>query len=161
MLGLLPARFIELGDKADFGYYKFMQKKQKNGEFFTEVKTFEKGQKMFDLLPKIVKLLVNANENVIIDDVLFSKKSLDKYLSALKPHKICLVGVYCNLKIMRQREILRGNRCLGLSENQSKFIHKDIEKTYDLTVDTTHTPPFELAKKILDFVIQKYLAGEL
>jgi chloramphenicol 3-O-phosphotransferase len=52
---------------------------------------------------------------------------------------------------MQEREILRGDRVIGLSNGQIDYVHAG-KREYDLTVDTAHTPPFTLAKDILTFV---------
>jgi len=153
IIALMPSRFIEFGDKADEGYYKFVSKKDKRGDTI-EIECTERGSKVFDMLPKFVKQLADLGENVTIDEVLVGKSQKDIYFETLKHHKIYFIGVYCDLEVMKSREVLRKNRHQGLSNAQFDVVHKNYENIYDLTVDTTNTPPFELANKILDFVNQ-------
>ena len=151
ILDLMPSRYTALGDKSKNSYCNFIPSKNERGKTIN-IECSEKGIKMFDMLPKFAKQLADLGENVIIDEVMVSKNQEDIYFETLKPHKICFVGVYCNLEVMQSREILRGDRCIGLSNAQFNIVHKGLEEKYNLTVDTTNTPPFELANKILEFI---------
>jgi chloramphenicol 3-O phosphotransferase len=151
LINMMPSKFVGFGEKADSGYYKLIAGKNEFGQTM-QVKIMPKGRKIFDLFPEIVKKLADSGENIIIDEVLFNKKMFDIYFEKLKSHKIFLIGIFCDLKIMQERELLRGNRCLGLSNYQFEFVHKNLKELYDLTFDTANSQPFELAQKILEAV---------
>ena len=53
---------------------------------------------------------------------------------------------------MQEREILRRDRCIGLSNDQIDRVHQDGLGFYDFKVDTTHCSAFQAARKILDFM---------
>lgn len=151
LIDLMPSRFVMFGDKSEVGYFKYTSDKNERGNAI-KIQCSEKGNKMFNMLPKFAKQIADLGENIIIDEVLIGKSQKDIYFETLQPHKIYFVGVYCDLDVMQSREILRGNRCVGLSNAQFDVVHKDYERIYDLKVDTTNTPTDKLAKKILDFV---------
>ncbi len=71
---MIPGRFIAFGDKTAEGYYKFTPGKNKRGDII-QIECFEKGAKMFDMLPRLAKQLADLGENVIIDEVLVNKSS--------------------------------------------------------------------------------------
>lgn len=151
ILDLMPSQYKALGDKSKNGYCGFIPSENERGETI-EIECSEKGSKIFDMLPKFAKQLADLGENVIIDEVLVSKSQKDIYYQTLKLHKIYFIGVHRDLEVMKSREILRGNRCIGLSNAQFDKVHENYKNIYDLTVDTTNTPPFELAEQILNFV---------
>ena len=103
-------------------------------------------------------VLADAGLHMIIDEVLLEDDPAEKetllmqYAHALKDHTLYLVQVVCPLKIMQEREILRGNRSIGLANHSASCAPKSIE--YDITVDTSHSSSFTLAESILDFIRQ-------
>ena len=52
---------------------------------------------------------------------------------------------------MQQREISRGDRAIGLSNDQIDRVHAGLRE-YDIKVDTTNNWAFEVAKQILSYV---------
>jgi chloramphenicol 3-O phosphotransferase len=57
-----------------------------------------------------------------------------------------LVGVYCLLEVLEQRERQRKNRTLGQARAQFEIVHKYC--TYDITVDTSRYSAAECAAQI-------------
>ena len=53
---------------------------------------------------------------------------------------------------MQEREILRRDRCIGLSNDQIDRVHQGVLNSYDFKVDTTAISPFEAARQILKFI---------
>jgi len=132
-------------------YLKFLPGKNEHGPTM-RVETGPEASKLFGLMPKFAEMLASEGNNLIIDEVLLDNKNLINYAHQLSEHDIYYIGVFCDLNIMREREILRGDRALGLSADQITRVHKDISGNYDLEVDTTNSSPFELAKTILEYV---------
>jgi len=62
------------------------------------------------------------------------------------------IGVFCDLAVMQEREVLRRDRCIGLSNDQIDRVHQGVLNSYDFKVDTTATSPFEAARLILKFM---------
>src|SRR5437764_600381 len=116
-----------------------------------EMKVSPYATSVFSSLPKIVKLLADNGLNVIFDECNFYKELIDNYKILFSDHNFLMVGVTCNLATMEEREILRGDRVLGMA----KIFHrneKNFQYSYDLIVDTTQQSPFFNAKKILEFM---------
>lgn len=114
----------------------------------------EKGHlsdQLFGALPDLAKLLANKGNNLIIDEVLLDEESLKNYVHALQDHTVYFVGVFCDLKTMQEREISRGDRAIGLANDQLQRVHAGIRE-YDFKVDTTALSPFSVAQQILDFM---------
>ncbi len=61
------------------------------------------------------------------------------------------VGVSCDVDELVRREAARGDRFLGFASGTSAVVHQGM--TYDLTVDTTASPPEVLARQIYHAVI--------
>ena len=86
--------------------------------------------------------------NVLLDHVL--PPAGWKYLAEdLVEFSVFLVGVHCSLPELQARELLRGDRPVGLAASQVSAIHRDTE--YDFTVDTSESSPGECASAVFDW----------
>jgi len=137
-------------DKGDAGYFSFIPGKNDRGPMM-RVETGPKGDQLFGLMPDFENLLATRGNNLIIDEVLFGDIYLKSYIKTLQNHIVYFVGVFCELPVMQEREILRRDRSIGLSNDQVDRIHKGLRQ-YDLIVDTTNASPFEVSKQILAFL---------
>jgi len=81
----------------------------------------------------------------------FGEEGLKRYATALSEEKAYLIGVMCDLPALQERELLRGDRALGLGRDQIARVHI-LKHFYDLTVDTTRASAFECAQEILKFI---------
>ncbi len=149
-IDILPERYWGVGDMASKGYFKFIPGENCHGPTMS-VQKGEKGNQVFSLLPKIADLFLQEGNNVIIDEVLLDDKSLEGYIEALAPHVVYFVGVFCSLSTMQKREIQRGDRLLGLSNDQVDRVHAGLRE-YDLTIDTTSLLPEMGVDSILKFM---------
>lgn len=118
----------------------------------SRVETKPKGTALFGTMPDLAKLLADREHNLIIDEVLFNDEALKKYAQSLRNHTVYYVGVFCDLDRMQEREILRRDRHLGLSNDQINRVHMDLKSHYDFKVDTTSISPFKSAEAILAYV---------
>lgn len=132
-------------------YLKFIQGENECG-MKVRVETQPKGSDLFNAMPDFAKLLSDKGHNIIIDEVLLEDKQLQQYAQKLSGHAVYLVGVFCDLQVMQEREILRRDRCIGLSNDQFDRVHLGLRANYDLKVDTTNTSSFEVARQILAYV---------
>ncbi|MBN1684356.1 MAG: hypothetical protein JW855_02845 [Gammaproteobacteria bacterium] len=66
-------------------------------------------------MPCLAKILADQGHHLIIDEVLFGHDLLKDYVNLLKSHTVYFIGVFCDLSIMQEREILRRDRVIGLS----------------------------------------------
>lgn len=132
-------------------YLKFISGKNEYGTTM-HVETGVEGEKLFSVMPKFAEILADNGSNIIIDEVLFEEETLKSYIRHLKNHIVYYIGVFCDLRIMQEREILRQDRCIGLSNDQINIVHQGILNSYDFKVDTTAISPFEAARLILKFI---------
>lgn len=81
----------------------------------------------------------------------FNDKQLKSYVDKLADHTVYFIGVKCDLAIMQEREYLRRDRALGLSNDQFYRVHTGMRE-YDFTVDTSNSSVFEVTKEIITFI---------
>ena len=146
----MPERYIAFGDRTENGYFSFDPGTNNHGATI-HVNTKTNGKKIFSLMPKIACMLADQGNNIIIDEVLFGDDILKLYAKELSSHTSYFMGIICDLVTMQQREILRGDRAIGLANDQIDLVHVGYRK-YDLKIDTTNQSPFAASKLILDFI---------
>ncbi len=105
--------------------------------------------KLFSVMPQFGEMLADSGNNLIIDEVLFDENALKAYAHHLKAHTVYYIGVFCDLAVMQEREVLRRDRRIGLSNDQMDRVHQGFLNSYDFKVDTTAISPFEAARRIL------------
>ncbi len=132
-------------------YFKCVPGQNERGPLM-QVEVQKNGRNLFGSMPKFAKTLVDQGNNLIIDEVLLNERSLESYAKYLKDHTVYYIGVFCDLTVMQEREILRGDRCIGLSNDQIDRVHQGALSLYDLKVDTTSISSFEAARLILKFM---------
>ncbi len=97
------------------------------------------------------RLFSDMGKNVLIDGILVERKELSPHyqqlVEILKNHPLDLVEVYCPLDICRKRNIMRGNRYEGQSDEQHALMAKNIK--YRLRVDTSIHSAAECADIII------------
>jgi chloramphenicol 3-O phosphotransferase len=132
-------------------YLKFIPGENPRGHTMA-VESGPKSKQLFGLMPKFANMLALEGSNLIIDEVLFGDSDLEAYVKSLSSHIVYYIGVFCDLNIMQEREILRGNRYIGLSNDQVDRVHQGSLCSYDFKVDTSHCSSFKAAHQILEFV---------
>lgn len=137
-------------DKEDAGYFHFVPGENEHGPTMS-VEAGPKGNLLFGLMPEFARLLADKGNNVIIDEVLFDDTHLKRYIKELVSHTVYFVGVMCDISVMQEREFLRRDRAIGLSNDQVTRVHQGMRK-YDLVIDTSLGNVFDRAKEIIDFI---------
>lgn len=132
-------------------YLKFISGQNEHGPTM-HVESGPEGVRLFNFMPQFAEMLAGAGNNFIIDEVLFDEHALKAYVKHLKDHTVYYIGVFCDLEKMQEREVLRADRCIGLSNDQIDRVHKGLLNSYDFKVDTTAISPFDAARLILKFV---------
>ena len=132
-------------------YLKFIPGQNERGPIM-HVESGAEGGKLFRVMPQFAEMLADRGNNLIIDEVIFDEEALKAYVQQLKGHTVYYIGVFCDLAVMQEREVLRRDRCIGLSNDQIDRVHQGVLNSYDFKVDTTATSPFEAARMILKFV---------
>ncbi|WP_375318520.1 chloramphenicol phosphotransferase CPT family protein [Candidatus Tisiphia endosymbiont of Oplodontha viridula] len=138
-------------DKVSTEYFTFVPGRNERGPTI-RVESGIKAEQLFGVMPDFANLLASRGNNIIIDEVLFDDSCLKSYIKTLSSYIVYFVGVFCDLSVMQEREILRGDRDIGLSNDQIDRVHASSLREYDLTVDTTSRTAFETAKQILEFI---------
>lgn len=145
---MMPYGMLGFGDLAKQGYSFEYEKnapapsiKIISGDF---AKKLESG------IAKTVKALASLNFNIIVDEVVLEEETMKKYITELDQELVYFVRIFCELKILQEREMLRNDRSWGLAYYQFHHIHNP-KFVYDLEIDTTSSSVFDLAKKILNF----------
>lgn len=93
-----------------------------------------------------VVALADAGNDLILDHVL-DASGLADYHAALSGHAVLTVGLHAPLEVLEVRERARGDRMPGLSRDQIEWVHAG--QHYDLTIDTSTTPPEACADRII------------
>jgi len=83
---------------------------------------------------------------VIVDHVL-SSDAWYYMLEDLVGFPVFIVGVFCSLDILIERELARGNRTIGLAKSQFDSIHAN--RHYDYIVDTSLSDALDCGNSIL------------
>lgn len=132
-------------------YLKFIPGQNERGPTM-HAESGSEGVKLFSGMPKFAEMLAAKGNNLIIDEVLFDEEALKAYVYHLKAYTVYYIGVFCDLEVMQEREVLRRDRCVGLSNDQIDRVHQGALNSYDFKVDTTAISSFEAARRILKFV---------
>lgn len=98
-----------------------------------------------------------VGRNVIVDHVLENSDWTVHCGNTLTPYRVLLVGVYCPIDVAMARESKRGDRPHGVAQYQFPIVH--INKSYDLTVDTSVLSPEQCADQIIHAIDQAQYAG--
>lgn len=152
---VMPSKYLPGGKLAHEGI-NFVSGNDENGYPITRVEVGDYGKKVGKLTRKISKYFVDDGHNIILDEVIWDQADLEYYFSLFKDHFLCYVTVNCDLTIIEEREMIRGDRSIGLARDQLPKIKKlDNYQKGNLTIDTTKISPFENAKLILAFFDKK------
>ncbi|QDH60937.1 AAA family ATPase [Pandoraea pnomenusa] len=88
-------------------------------------------------------------EAVIVDHVL-SADAWRYLLEDLSELPVLIVGVFCELDVLKGREATRGDRKIGLAASQFRSIHAN--RHYDYVVDTSSTNADECGRRVLEWL---------
>jgi chloramphenicol 3-O phosphotransferase len=96
-----------------------------------------------------VAAMARAGAGVILDEVFLSGGvAQERWKAALRGLPVLWVGVKCDPHVAAEREAARADRDPGMAMSQAHLVHQGV--AYDIEVDTTHTPPEECARIIMD-----------
>ena len=106
------------------------------------------GKSVFAMGIKLVQTILDCNLDTVIDEVIWDQNQMEKYNEIFSRHKTTFVRIKCKRESATEREILRGDREIGLANDQFDKV-ESLMWNYDLTIDTDVTKQFEVAKQIL------------
>ncbi len=89
----------------------------------------------------------DLGHDIIVDEVIFDRVCLDQYLLKLSNHTV-YVQVTCEYDVLLERERLRGDRVIGLANDQFDRL-QSYSYDYNLTVDTSCVSAIDNARQIL------------
>jgi chloramphenicol 3-O phosphotransferase len=94
-----------------------------------------------------VAAMVRAGSNVIIDEVLLrGADEQAEWQAVLDGLDVTWIGVHCDVDVAEARERARSDRAVSMARAQAANVHVGV--TYDGEVDTTSTPPDQLAAQL-------------
>lgn len=94
-----------------------------------------------------IAAMAERGNHMIVDDVFFDSEDTE-YRELLRQFDFRLIGLLAPLDVVRNRELARGDREIGLAQGQFERVHKG--RTYDLEVDTSQGPPDSVAREICE-----------
>lgn len=118
-----------------------------DGRQLISIRYGDVGRRMLAAACASVAELALKGCNVVVDEMLLDPDLLEDWLQALSGVEVHLVGVYCPVDVLEEREAARGNPA-GLARGHLRTVHAH-EARYDLRVDTSEVPAQELARKVL------------
>lgn len=146
---MMPPQYLGQGEKAHEGF-QFLTQEDEKGHL-THVRAGPYADALCNTSIDVIQLMANRRHDLVVDEVLFKEDTLERYVRALKNHTVYFIGIHCELDVLKEREIARGNRPLGVARALSHQVHRSTH-AYDLELNTTHTPPLDNAQHILNFI---------
>lgn len=104
-------------------------------------------RRFFAGMRQCIRALALTGNNVVVDDVLYSREIIAECVAALAGLPVLLVEVRCPLPEVARRERERGDRLLGLAAWQLPHIREGM--VYDLSVDTARDGPEDCAQRVM------------
>jgi len=106
----------------------------------------ETGRRLVSTMHHAIATAAGLGNDIIVDHVLVEEEWVNECAALFKGISAYLVGVYCPLEVLEQREQQRKNRTLGQARAQFEIVHKYC--IYDITVDTSRDPAAQCAAQI-------------
>lgn len=101
-------------------------------------------------LVKSVKALAETGHNVVVDIVFCGQKTYQEFNNELSELETLMVKVTCPIDKLKQREVDRGDRRIGLAESQLHNVHQGV--IYHLEINTDKSSPEQCAHKIFNML---------
>jgi chloramphenicol 3-O phosphotransferase len=146
ILDVIPDQYLYHGEKSRQGCHFSVDKNMYGRTASCHSGTY--GKKVLETRMKVAKTILNGDLNLIIDEVIWDVNEINAYYNALEGHPLIAVKVLCCRATAQEREFLRGNREIGLANDQfERFESMDLQ--YDIEINTDKMMSFEAAKQIL------------
>ncbi|EAQ29925.1 chloramphenicol phosphotransferase-like protein [Erythrobacter sp. NAP1] len=105
-----------------------------------------RGEALLSVMRQFVFNAADRRLDMIVDEVCHAREVRD-YRDGLVNHDLTVVKVHAPLDVVAAREKARGNRLIGLGQEQSTHLHDGID--YDEVIDTSSGSARELAAQLL------------
>ena len=146
VLSKLPAQWLDLGLNGGTGM------RSREGMWFEStgdglrLRVGSVCRQLLEVYHQWVATTVRAGVNVIVDDVVVDRATLESWLRTLDGLGPTWVAVRCGGEIAVRRERERGDRPIGMAAAQQDTIHHDID--YDFEIDTGVLCPAEALRAL-------------
>lgn len=94
-----------------------------------------------------VRELATRGHDLVIDNAITARYQAEHLIAALDGHDVLMVFAGCPEAVLRDRELARGDRRLGLASDQLAGVERWLQ--YDLRIDTSITSPEDAASSIV------------
>jgi chloramphenicol 3-O phosphotransferase len=145
-ISMIPQKYLSYGEKSQEGCY-FLKSQNSYGAAVS-CNSGPFGDLVFKTAIDVVKTMADNGLNIIIDEVIWSDERMCEYKKILIKHNVLFIKVFCERNSAQERELLRGDREIGLANDQIDKINL-MKFQYDLEINTDILSPFESAKKII------------
>ncbi len=150
-IDMLPSKYCGTNKTAHNGFFYEQHFATPSSAPIVTMTTGIIGDKITNLVPHIVLLIVRQGLNVIVDEVILDDYHFLQYVNLFHYLTVYSIGITCDLAVLEQRERDRHNRLPGLARGQLESIHTGI-RYYDLMLDTTHNDTMVIAENIINFM---------
>jgi chloramphenicol 3-O phosphotransferase len=101
-------------------------------------------------LQSTLRNVAASHFDIVVDLVLRDEEEIAACLAALSSRPTFVIGVWCPLEILEERERAREDRGNGMAREQ--FGHPAYKRDYAMRIDTSTVFPKEAARAIREFV---------
>lgn len=124
---------------------------------WSAITTLEKKKECFrhcvDNFHASLAILATRPYMLVVDQVFEQHEWFEACKNSLQNRKTYFIGIHCPLDVLETRELLRGDRRIGIAKGQFNNIH--LGKQYELELDSSVATPDECASTILQFVLKE------
>lgn len=149
---MMPGRYLGSEETAKEGFY-WKESYDNEGQKIIEIEIGSIGKRLRSGMYGSWVALLNAGNNLIVDDVNFGRDQVDVVKELLASYHSIFVGVKCELSELERREKRRGDRVLYTARAQYALVHRNV--IYDYEVDSTTFSTIECAKQIKNYLFTK------
>ncbi len=141
-------RFMGEGQESHLGY-QFIRVDDSMGAKIV-VKKGPFAKQLSQSLHRALRVVVDHQIPLIIDDLLFIEDDFRDYLNLFEDREVFFIALKPSKEVLERREQQRGDRGIGLARGLYQSVYE--KKIFDLVIDTSHLMPEESAKIILDYI---------
>ena len=141
-------RYMGDGQEAHLGY-QFVRTDDAMGTKI-EVKKGAFGNLLSQSLHRALRVIVDHQIPLIIDDLLFVEDDFKDYLKLFEDREVYFIALKPSKEALEKREIQRGDRGVGLARGLYDAVYEN--KIFDLVIDSSHLTPEESAHMILNYI---------
>ena len=121
------------------------------------IATLEKKKECFrncvDNFHANLAILATSPYMLVVDQVFEQHEWFEACKNSLQNKKTYFIGIHCPLDVLETRELLRGDRRIGIAKGQFNNIH--LGKQYELELDSSVATPDECASAIIKFILKE------